>query len=153
MNSRSLRRMGGLLFALAAALPGMVTQAAEKPDKISIGITAFLSGPASVFGEPAKAAAEIMIEDLNAAGGIDGVPLEATFVDEGAGGEQLLAEYRRLVQDVGVDAMFSAISSGNCNKIAPLAEDVEFLLQEGKILSFKVVSTPESVAKLQATAA
>ena len=99
----------------------------DKPDELQIGITAFLSGPASVFGEPAKAAAEMMIEEMNAEGGIGGVPVTAHFVDEGAGGEAVLAEYRRLVSDTGVDVMFASISSGNCNKIAPLAEDLKML--------------------------
>ena len=118
------------LAASSALLLGAVSSAAlaaDKPAELHIGITAFLSGPASVFGEPAKAAAEILIDDINAAGGIEGVPLKATFIDEGAGGETLLAEYRRLVQDVGVDAMFASISSGNCNKVAPLAEDLKVL--------------------------
>lgn len=119
------------LLAGAVGAVGLVTAgaatAADKPEAVEIGITAFLSGPASVFGEPAKAAAEMMIEDMNAAGGIDGVPIEATFIDEGAGGEAVLSEYRRLVQDVGVDAMLASISSGNCNKVAPLAEDLEVL--------------------------
>ncbi|MCC0015797.1 MAG: ABC transporter substrate-binding protein [Rhodobiaceae bacterium] len=111
----------------AATLLGASAMAADKPSEVQIGITAFLSGPASVFGEPAKAAAEMIIEDMNANGGIGGVPVKAHFVDEGAGGEALLAEYRRLVQDVKVDAMFASISSGNCNKIAPLAEDLKIL--------------------------
>ena len=34
-----------------------------------VGITTFLSGPASVFGVPAKAAAEILFDDINAQGG------------------------------------------------------------------------------------
>ena len=109
------------LAAMSAA------SAADKPDAVQIGITAFLSGPASVFGEPAKAAAEMMIEDMNANGGIGGVPIKAYFIDEGAGGEAVLSEYRRMVQDVGVDAMFASISSGNCNKVAPLAEDLKIL--------------------------
>lgn len=123
--------MRKLLTGAAAGVLGLVmagpATSAEKPDEIQIGITTFLSGPASVFGEPAKAAAEMMIEDMNAEGGIGGVPVSATFIDEGAGGEALLSEYRRLVQDVGVDAMFASISSGNCNKVAPLAEDLEVL--------------------------
>jgi len=114
----------GCATALATVGPAL---AAEKPERVQIGITAFLSGPASVFGEPAKAAGEMLIEDMNAKGGIGGVPVEAYWVDEGAGGEALLSEYRRLVQDVGVDAMFASISSGNCNKIAPLAEDLKVL--------------------------
>ncbi|MGI9502232.1 MAG: ABC transporter substrate-binding protein, partial [Geminicoccaceae bacterium] len=111
-------------FVLAASSAAF---AADKPEAVRIGITAFLSGPASVFGEPAKAAAEILIEDLNEADGIGGVPLEVFWVDEGAGGEALLAEYRRLVGEEDVDAMFASISSGNCNKIAPLAEDLKVL--------------------------
>ena len=110
-----------------ALLTSAAAFAADKPAELKIGITAFLSGPASVFGEPAKAAAEMMIESMNADGGIGGVPIKAFFVDEGAGGESVLAEYRRLVQDTKVDAMFASISSGNCNKIAPLAEDLKIL--------------------------
>lgn len=108
------------LFATAAI-------ADEKPAEVKIGITAFLSGPASVFGEPAKAAAEMIIADMNANGGIGGVPVTASFIDEGAGGEALLSEYRRLVESEGVDAMFASISSGNCTKVGPLAEDLKIL--------------------------
>ena len=114
-------------FAAALLLGGTAAIAAEKPAELKIGITAFLSGPASVFGEPAKAAAEMMLEDMNAAGGIGGVPVSAIFVDEGAGGEHVLTEYRRLVEEENVDVMFASISSGNCNKVAPLAEDLKML--------------------------
>jgi branched-chain amino acid transport system substrate-binding protein len=69
----------------------------------------------------------MIAEQMNADGGIGGVPLELHFVDEGAGGEALLAEYRRLVENVKVDAMFASISSGNCTKIGPLAEDLKIM--------------------------
>lgn len=120
---------GRRLCSLAAMLMlnGTAALAAEKPAELKIGITAFLSGPASVFGEPAKAAAEMLLADMNAAGGIGGVPVSAIFVDEGAGGEHVLTEYRRLVDDENVDVMFASISSGNCNKVAPLAEDLKIL--------------------------
>jgi len=117
--------LGGLAAVLLLA--GSAASAADKPAELKIGITAFLSGPASVFGEPAKAAAEMFIEEMNEGGGIGGVPLNAIFVDEGAGGEHVLSEYRRLVDDEKVDAMFASISSGNCNKVAPLAEDLKIL--------------------------
>jgi branched-chain amino acid transport system substrate-binding protein len=121
--------MIGTRLSIAAALlfAGGSAFAADKPADVKIGITAFLSGPASVFGEPAKAAAEMLIEEMNADGGIGGVPLSAIFVDEGAGGEHVLSEYRRLVDEENVDAMFASISSGNCNKVAPLAEDLKML--------------------------
>ena len=49
------------------------------------------------------------------------------FIDEGIGGDKLLSEYRRVVQEQGVRTMLSAISSGNCNIIAPVAEDLKVL--------------------------
>lgn len=104
-----------------------LTFAQQKPAELKIGITTFLSGPASVFGVPAKAAAELLIEDINAKGGIAGVKINASFIDEGLGADQMLTEYRRLVQDQGVKTMLSAISSGNCNVVAPVAEDLKVL--------------------------
>jgi branched-chain amino acid transport system substrate-binding protein len=101
--------------------------AAEKPDEIVIGITTFSSGPASVFGEPANAAAEMMIADLNEHGGIAGVPVRTIFIDEGAGSEHVVSEYRRVVQDEGAAVMLASISSGNCNQVVPLAEDLKVL--------------------------
>ena len=58
---------------------------AQKPSELRIGITTFLSGPASVFGVPSRQAAELLIEQINRAGGIGGVPVRAFFVDEGPG--------------------------------------------------------------------
>ena len=101
--------------------------AQQKPAELKLGITTFLSGPASVFGVPAKAAAEIMIDDLNAKGGIGGVKITPIFIDEGLGSDKLLSEYRRVVQDLDVRTMISAISSGNCNIVAPVAEDLKVL--------------------------
>lgn len=115
------------MAAAAAVLFAGASQAAEKPETLQVGITAFLSGPASVFGVPGKNAAEMIIEDMNANGGIGGVPIDPAFIDEGAGGEALVSEYRRLVQNQGYKVMLASISSGNCKKVAPLAEDLEVL--------------------------
>ena len=116
------------MLAAAALLVATGHAAAQdKPAELKIGITTFTSGAASVFGVPAKAAAELLIDEMNAAGGIGGVKVSASFIDEGVGGDKLLSEYRRLVQEQGVRTMLSAISSGNCNIIAPVAEDLKVL--------------------------
>ncbi|WP_296430634.1 ABC transporter substrate-binding protein [Roseovarius sp. BRH_c41] len=109
---------------VAAALP-LAAGAADKPESLKIGMTAFLTGPASVFGVPARDAAEILIENINAAGGINGVPVDISFIDEGAGAEALTSEYRRMVESGGAEVMLAAISSGNCQTLAPLAEDLQ----------------------------
>lgn len=82
------------------------------------------------------------------------------------GKEQLLARIQRVIDDNGETEVsnlratgdkvtcFVRISTdmGRREGIAPLEEDVEFLLQGEKILSFKVVSTPASAAKIRAVA-
>ena len=116
--------LGAAAFSAALALP-VVAQ--DKPKELKVGIATFLSGPASVFGVPAKQAAEMIAEDINKKGGIGGVPLSLSFVDEGAGGEALVSNFRRLVQDEKVDVTFAAISSGSCQQLAPLAEDLKMM--------------------------
>jgi len=114
--------------ALAISALGMTGALAQsKPAELKVGITTFLSGPASVFGVPAKAAAELYIQQLNAAGGINGVKIVPTYIDEGVGADKLLSEYRRVVQETDTKVMLASISSGNCNIIAPVAEDLKVL--------------------------
>ena len=116
-----------LMLTAALLLMNGLAGAQDKPAELKIGISTFTSGAASVFGVPGKAAAELLIEEINAGGGIGGLKVAATFMDEGTGGDKLLSEYRRLVQEQGVRVMLSAISSGNCNIIAPVAEDLKVL--------------------------
>jgi branched-chain amino acid transport system substrate-binding protein len=115
----------GLLAASMFLHGGASAQ--DKPAELKIGITTFTSGAASVFGVPAKAAAEMLIEDINKAGGIGGVKVTPIFIDEGIGSDKLLSEYRRVVQEQGVRTMLASISSGNCNTLAPVAEDLKVL--------------------------
>jgi branched-chain amino acid transport system substrate-binding protein len=124
MKIKTLSRIfAGALTVLAVS--GALAQI--KPTELKVGITTFLSGPASVFGVPGMAAADLYIEQLNAAGGINGVKIVPTYIDEGVGADKLLSEYRRVVQETGTKVMLSAVSSGNCNIIAPVAEDLKVL--------------------------
>ena len=92
-------------FATAAAMSALLmsaaAQAQDKPAELRIGISTFLSGSASVFGEPAKQAADMLVDEINKSGGILGVPVKVTYIDEGAGTEQLTTDYKRLAVDAG----------------------------------------------------
>lgn len=153
------RIIAAATFSLLGLVPAL---AQEKPSELRIGITTYNSGSASVFGVPARDAAELLAEDINKRGGIQGVPVKLYFIDEGAGIETLMTEYRRLVQDTKVDVMFASISSGVCNKIAPLAEDLKVLnfmwdcgtqriLEDDKfnyVFRTQANATPETLAPL-----
>jgi len=106
--------------------------AAQQP--IKVGVVTFLSGAAAgPFGVPAKQAAEVMVDALNAGGkvpgypakGLNGVPIELTFVDEAGGTTKQVTEYRNLAQRV--DVIIGYISSGDCLAIAPVADELKKL--------------------------
>jgi branched-chain amino acid transport system substrate-binding protein len=109
---------GSLLFA------GGHAGAQQKPSELRVGITTFLSGPASVFGVPARQAADLLFEEINRAGGIGGIPVRPFYVDEGPGTDHLVGEYRRLVQNEGVHIIFASISSGSCLACTPLSDEM-----------------------------
>ena len=45
----------------------------QKSTELKVGIATYLSGPASVFGVPGRLTAEMLIDEMNATGGIGGV--------------------------------------------------------------------------------
>lgn len=116
----------GALAAGSLVLAGRHAQAqTQKPAEIKVGIATYLSGPASVFGVPARQAAEMLFEQLNEAGGIGGVKARPIFVDEGPGVDHFVGEYRRLVQSENVNLIFAGISSADCLACAPLADELK----------------------------
>ncbi len=122
----SLTRREALAAGFGAVLlpTTLSAQPAQRPSELKIGITTFLSGPASVFGVPSRKAAEMLIEEINQKGGIGGVPVRPIFVDEAPGTDHLVGEFRRLVQSEGVQVMFAAISSGSCLACTPLSNEL-----------------------------
>jgi branched-chain amino acid transport system substrate-binding protein len=122
--------------ALAAALlvPGGAAMAQE--DTLKVGIVAFLSGPAAgPFGVPARNAAELLIEHINAgtmpapydSEGLAGLKIEPVYIDEAGGTTTQVTELRNLVQRENVDAIVGYISSGSCLAVAPVAEELQVL--------------------------
>jgi branched-chain amino acid transport system substrate-binding protein len=109
---------------------------AQEPAPVKIGVITFLSGPAaSPFGVPARNAAEVVIELLNAAKGpapyatkgFGGAPIQTVIIDEAGSSTTQVTEYRNLVQRHNVDVVIGYVSSGNCIAVAPVAEELKKL--------------------------
>lgn len=121
--------MTRLAIAAAALLltAGLGSAAAQtnKPAEVGFGIFTFTSGPAAAYGMPGRNAAELIIKEINASGGIDGVPIKPIYVDEGQGSAGVIAEYRRLASDKANEVMIAALSSANCLALAPVADQLQ----------------------------
>jgi branched-chain amino acid transport system substrate-binding protein len=129
LSIRSVLR--GCLAVLALAF-GTLSVAAQQP--IKVGIVTFLSGPAAgPFGVPARNAAELTAEMLNAGTvpapyamkGLGGNSIELVIIDEAGGPQKQVAELRNLAPRV--DVVIGYISSGDCLAVAPVAEELQKL--------------------------
>lgn len=131
---RSLRKLTTAVVAAFAVAP--ISVFAQDPAPVKIGVVAFLSGAAaSPFGVPARNAAELVVELLNAGTapapyatkGFGGAPIQTVIIDEAGSTTTQVTEYRNLVQRHNVDAVIGYISSGNCLAVAPVAEELKKL--------------------------
>ena len=123
-----------LRAALVALTMLLAVPAPSAQEPIKLGIVTFLSGPAAgPFGIPARNAAELTAELLNAdkvpapykGKGFGGRPVELVIIDEAGGPQKQVSEYRNLVSRV--DLVIGYISSGDCLAIAPVAEELKKL--------------------------
>ena len=131
---RGFSKLATAVVAAFAVAP--VSVLAQDPAPVKIGVVAFLSGPAaSPFGVPARNAAELVVELLNAGKGpapyatkgFGGAPIQTVIIDEAGSTTTQVTEYRNLVQRHNVDAVIGYISSGNCLAVAPVAEELKKL--------------------------
>lgn len=113
-------------------------------DDVKVGIVNFYSGGASgPFGIPARNAAEIIIEGINAGTipapynsvGIAGSKIDPIYVDENS--KQKVADFQKLVQKDGAKIVTGYTSSGSCKAIAPVAEE------EKALMIFSVCGSPQ----------
>lgn len=136
MKRNHLWKIGFGLGAASMLLAAFGASAQEAPKSVKLGLVTFLSGAAAgPFGVPARNAAELAIEAINAGKlpapydkpGINGLPIETVIVDEAGGTTKQVTEYRNLSQRAGVDAIIGYISSGDCLAIAPIADELKQL--------------------------
>lgn len=132
--------------AAAAAKPD--EPAAPSGEPVRIGILFSNSGPAGIFGQPTANIAEFIEEDINAAGGINGRPVETYLADDAtdpAVGRQAMEQ---LIESDGVDVVLGTHSSATREAAKPLAEDAGVLyiyaaLYEGGECSAVMFNTGE----------
>ena len=131
---RHLRKLATAVAAVLALAP--IAVLAQDAAPVKIGLVTFLSGPAaSPFGVPARNAAEIVVETLNAGKapapyatkGFGGAKIETEIIDESGSSTTQVTEFRNLVQRDKVDLVIGYVSSGNCLAIAPVAEELKKL--------------------------
>ncbi len=99
-----------LAFAVfSLALPGLVLA----DDTIKVGAVLSVTGPASFLGEPEKNTVLMMVDQVNAAGGLLGKKLEAVILDDETDVNKAVLGAQRLIRMDKVVAVLGPTTSGN----------------------------------------
>jgi branched-chain amino acid transport system substrate-binding protein len=108
---------GTLAFALGLAGPALAD--------IRIGATVSETGPASFLGDPEAKTLKLLIDEINAAGGVLGEKLELVIYDDGGDPNKARTFATRLVEDDEVTAVIGGTTTGTSMAIIPVVEDAE----------------------------
>ena len=106
------------LSAVALALVGCNS----KSSTIKLGSIGPLTGPYAVYGGDCKNGIELAVNEINAAGGINGQNLELIAEDDEGLAEKSVSAYKKLVTKDGVKLVLGSLTSGCAIAITPLAQ-------------------------------
>lgn len=111
--------------AVAAALVSapFVNRAHAAGTPVRIGIALDQTGRASVFGIPGTNTARMMTEEINAAGGLLGQPVELFVADTASDESTGVANVRTMLQRDKVDVVIGGLSSSMRNAIKSVIVD------------------------------
>lgn len=96
--------------------------------KLVIGGIGPLTGGAAVYGNAVKNGAQLAVDEINKAGGVNGITLELNFQDDVHDAETAVNAYNKL-KDAGMKALVGTVTSAPCIAVsAEAAKDNMFLI-------------------------
>ncbi len=107
----------GMLLALTLSA-GMVFAA----EPIKVGALFSVTGPPSFLGEPERNTAQMVVDDINKAGGIKGRPIELVVYDTTGDPTKAVQLATKLIKDDKVVAIIGPSTTGETMAVKPVTE-------------------------------
>ena len=107
--------VSALVASMLAGCGGGAAKASS--DKFMIGGIGPATGGAAVYGLAVQNGAQIAIDEINAAGGINGAQIEFNFQDDECDNEKSVNAYNTL-KDWGMNILVGSVTSGCCTAVA-----------------------------------
>lgn len=107
-----------LMFLLLSLTAGMAMAATP----IKIGALFSVTGPPSFLGEPERNTAQMLVEEINKAGGVKGRPLELVVYDTQGDATKAVQAATRLIKEDKVVAIIGPSTTGDTMAVIPIVE-------------------------------
>ncbi|TRY19577.1 ABC transporter substrate-binding protein [Tessaracoccus rhinocerotis] len=114
-------------------------------DTIKLGVNYELSGDVATYGQASVAGIKMAIEEVNAAGGIDGKQIEIVEVDNKSDAAEATTLATRLMSQDGVIACMGPATSGNFKATIPVAQDNQVPVVSGSATADDVTVDADGV--------
>ncbi|MBT9172056.1 MAG: Leucine-, isoleucine-, valine-, threonine-, and alanine-binding protein [Syntrophomonadaceae bacterium] len=115
-----------VLLATGCGQRAAQPQAADKPyEVIRVGAIFDVTGTGAPLGVPAEQSARMVLEKVNAEGGINGIPLEVIFLNNESVEDRSVLAFKRLVDEDQVLAVAGASQSGTTLAMVPAATEAQ----------------------------
>ena len=92
--------------------------------ELLLGYLPALAGPFATLSRTDEIAAQIAVDEINAAGGIGGKKIRIVSFDTAGKPDQAVVGLRKLAEDDKVMAVIGPFSSGECRVVFPVAERI-----------------------------
>ena len=118
-----------ILPALLALL--VIACGSGEPDTFRIGVMESLTGAGETYGTVASQSKQMALDEINAAGGINGRMLEFVVEDSTCSAQDAITAYNKLTNVDGIKIILGTSCSGAMLGVAPLAEEDGVVLFSG----------------------
>jgi branched-chain amino acid transport system substrate-binding protein len=113
---------------LGLLLSAPTGSAADETKPIKIGAIFSVTGPASFLGAPESKTAKMLVDKINASGGVLGQKLELIIKDSGGKPENAVSFAKQLIEEDKVLAIIGPSTSGETLQIKALCEENQMIL-------------------------
>ncbi len=131
------RRVLLLWLAPLLMLAVLACSGGEEETPFRVGVMESLTGPGETYGTVASQAKQMAVDEINAAGGVNGRMIELVVEDSKCGAQDAIAAYKKLTEVEELKIILGTSCSGAMLGAAPLAE------ADGTILFSGLASNPD----------
>ncbi|MBQ3483523.1 MAG: ABC transporter substrate-binding protein [Clostridia bacterium] len=119
-----MKRILALVLAvlMIAGCCAALSSCSKTTKTIKIGLSGPLTGGAAVYGQAVKNAAQMAVDEINAAGGLNGIPLELKALDDVHDSSKIATNYAELM-DWGMQVSLGCVTSAPCLEFLKYAKD------------------------------
>ena len=117
-----MKKILTVCLILITAATAVFASGSQEGETVKIGALFAVTGGASFLGAPEARTAEMVVEEINAAGGVDGRKLELVIKDTAGNPEKAISFAKQLIEEDKVVAIIGPSTSGETMQIKDLCE-------------------------------